>query len=146
MADTDHQRPEGKLLGDAMKRDGRSARKIAEEIGLSDSRLRHIVNGYQPVGQGGRIGIKGPASTIARAAIVLGITPAELETADRDDAADELRNLLASSPDAPKAAEEPNVMEMLRQIQIQNQEILEENRAIRERLDELRTNPDGETG
>lgn len=91
MTDNEAQRPEGKLLGDAIKRSPLSARKIAGSIGISDTRLRHIVNGYQPAGNGQRIIVVGPAATLARAAAVLEVTADQLDQAGRSDAAEILR-------------------------------------------------------
>lgn len=95
VAEQPAQRPEGRLLADALKRDGRSANKAAEEAGISGTRWRHIVNGYQPVGRGQFVEVVGPASTLARMARTLDVTAAELEAAGRADAAEELRSIVA---------------------------------------------------
>lgn len=92
-----YQRPEGKLLADALRRSGRSARRAAGDMGLSDTRLRHIINGYQPVGRGQVIEVVGPAETVAKAAEVLGVTPGDLEKAGRADAAKFLRDAREAS-------------------------------------------------
>lgn len=134
MAENEYQRPEGKVLGDAMKRSGKSARKIAPDTGLTDSRLRHIVNGYQPVGQGQKIVVVAPAETLARVAQALGVSADQLDEAGRSDAADLLRDM----PEPIKETPEPNVAEMMR-------EILQRQRAMEQRLDELARNQ-SETG
>lgn len=86
----EHQLPEGRLLEDAMKKAGLSARKVATEMGISDTRLRHIVNGYQPIGNGQVINVVGPPETLARAAHTLGVTADQLREAGRSDAAEVL--------------------------------------------------------
>ena len=90
---TDHQRPEGKLLQSAIKRAGLSVRKVAQEVGLSDTRLRHVLNGYQPVGQGQVIQIVGPADTLAKIAAAVDVSPEELRAVGRADAASALEDL-----------------------------------------------------
>lgn len=126
MPENDYQRPEGKLLGDAMKRTGKSARKLAPDTGLTDSRLRHIVNGYQPAGQGQKIVVIAPADTLARIARAFGVTADQLENAGRSDAADLLRGM----PDTPDPEPELDVIEMLKQIR-------EDQIQMRRQLDEL---------
>lgn len=84
--------PEGRLIRDAVKRSGVSMRKTALEAGLSDTRLRQIVNGYQPAG-GQYIPVVAPAETIARIATVVGVGYQQLVAAGRQDAADVLAEL-----------------------------------------------------
>jgi len=90
MAEKEHQRPEGRLLGDALRRSGMSARQAAPLAHISDTRLRHIINGYQPY-QGQQLKVVGPADTVARIARVVGVTPDQLAAAGRPDAAAILR-------------------------------------------------------
>lgn len=73
-----------------------SMRKAAEMAGISDGRWRQIVKGYQGTGQG-RIPVVAPSETVARMALVVGVTDSQLEDAGRPDAAEVLRKLLASS-------------------------------------------------
>ncbi|AKJ72131.1 hypothetical protein GMA1_34 [Gordonia phage GMA1] len=73
-----------------------SMRKAAEMAGISDGRWRQIVKGYQGTGQG-RIPVVAPSETVARMALVVGVTDSQLEDAGRTDAAEVLRKLLASS-------------------------------------------------
>lgn len=82
------QRPEGVLIANALKRSGLSARKAASAAGISDTRLRHIITGYQPAGGGSRIPVVAPADTLARIAFSLSILEDELRQAGRSDAAD----------------------------------------------------------
>jgi transcriptional regulator with XRE-family HTH domain len=84
------QTPEGKLIGDAQKRLHISARKAAEELGMSDTRWRNIVNGYQAVGRGDQVKVVAPAETLARMASVVEVTEEELIAVGREDAAKEL--------------------------------------------------------
>jgi hypothetical protein len=91
--DRPEQTPEGRLIADAMKRLNISARKAAEQAGMSDARWRHIVNGYQPLGRGENTHVSAPAVTLARMALVTGVSADELRAVGRADAADELTNL-----------------------------------------------------
>jgi transcriptional regulator with XRE-family HTH domain len=83
---------EGRLITAARKAKGMSARAVAREAGISESRLRQIVTGYQTV-SGQRVPVDAPASTIARVAAVLGIAPSQLTEAGRSDAAIQLVKL-----------------------------------------------------
>lgn len=67
---------------------GMSARAAAKEASLSDARWRQIVNGYASVGAGQTVPVEGPAETIARMAMAVGVTPDQLRQAGRTDAAD----------------------------------------------------------
>lgn len=88
--DDDYQRPEGRLLRQRLDVSKLSTRQAAKDMGISDARLRQIINGYQPAGRGQKIEVVAPASTLARAAFVLGVGGEELRAAGRPDAADEL--------------------------------------------------------
>jgi transcriptional regulator with XRE-family HTH domain len=70
-----------------------SARKAAELAGISDTRWRNIVNGYQAIGQGQSIPIIAPAETLARMARVVGVTGDQLAAAGRADVKDVLTEL-----------------------------------------------------
>lgn len=94
MTEGETQKPEGKLLHEAMQREGLSFRAIAAQIGMSDARVRNIINGYQAVGRGQRIDITGPEDTVAKIAAVVQVTPEQLEAAGRHDAARALRRRL----------------------------------------------------
>ena len=84
----DMQRPEGRLIQEALRASGLSARRASELMPISDSRLRHIIRGYQPVGQGQRISVVAPADTLADIALALDVTPEQMLRAGRRDAAD----------------------------------------------------------
>jgi hypothetical protein len=94
------QQPEGRLISEALKRSGRSARGAAATAGISDTRWRHIVSGYQPAGAGNYIPVSAPAETLARMAQAVGVTPDQLADAGRGDAAGELLNLRHATPAA----------------------------------------------
>lgn len=73
-----------------------SMRKAAEMAGISEGRWRQIVKGYQGTGTG-RLPVVAPDETVARMALVVGVTADQLEDAGRPDAATVLRHLLADS-------------------------------------------------
>lgn len=81
---------EAQLIAAAIKREGRSIRSVARDVGLSEARLRQIVNGYASGGAGVKIPVVAPAATLARIAFVLGIPPSTLRESGRGDAADEM--------------------------------------------------------
>jgi transcriptional regulator with XRE-family HTH domain len=87
---------------------------------LSESRWRQLENGYR-VTAAGREPQTAPAETLARMAQVVGVTPAELESRGRGDAARILGVLLAQEP-APEA--EPDYAELVRR----HAELAEEQR------------------
>lgn len=82
---------ERNVLAAALKASGMSARQAAAKMDMSDTRLRQIINGYQPMGRGRQVAVIAPADTLARIAITLNISADELEKAERLDAANELR-------------------------------------------------------
>ena len=69
-----------------------SRREAARRAGISETRWRQIENGIIRV-RGADYPEVAPAGTLARIALVVGITPAELESAGRPDAAAELAQL-----------------------------------------------------
>jgi transcriptional regulator with XRE-family HTH domain len=86
--------PEGKLITDARKRARLSGREAARRAGISEGRWRQIVNGYMVVTKGVYSPVVGaPAETIARMAQSVDVTPEQLASVDRPDAAEELRRL-----------------------------------------------------
>ncbi|WP_174545662.1 helix-turn-helix domain-containing protein [Nocardiopsis dassonvillei] len=98
-------RPEGELIRSALTRAGLSARKAADEAGISEGRWRQIVSGYQVVAKGTYIPVRGPAETIASMARVVGVTPEQLIQADREDAAKVLTEIADAAPLAASASE-----------------------------------------
>lgn len=81
---------EGQLIDNAAATRQLSARRAAPLAGISAARWGHIVNGYQSLGGGKYLPVRAPASTLARMAAVVGVTPDDLRKAGREDAADEL--------------------------------------------------------
>lgn len=67
----------------------------AKEAGMSGTRWRHIVYGEMSAGAGNKAPVRGNARTLAQMAAVVGVTPAQLSDAGREDAAAELRRLQA---------------------------------------------------
>lgn len=98
MVQRPEQRREGALIAEGLKRTRLSQRKAAERAGISEVRFRAIMHGYQTVAAGQYIAVKGPSDTVARIAQVLGITPEQLDEAERPDAAEDLRTLLRDQP------------------------------------------------
>lgn len=94
------QQPEGRLIAEALKRSRRSARSAARDAGISDTRWRHIVSGYQPAGSGNFIPVSAPAETLARMAQAVGVTPDQLADVGRGDAAGELLRRRRDEPES----------------------------------------------
>lgn len=84
----------------ALARLGLSAREAARRAGLSEGRWRQITAGYQVVSPGVYAQVHGPAGTVARMAAVVGVTPAQLRTAGRPDAAEALVSHRGQQADA----------------------------------------------
>jgi len=93
-----------------------SRAELARRAGISASLWARVSNGYEQPAPGIRVPARGSALTIAKMAAVVHITPAELRTAGRDDAADILATMPALEPELPP----------------------DEARGIREQLAELR--------
>lgn len=93
----DQQLPEGKLIENAQRRTGLSARKASRAAEMSDTRWRNIVNGYQAIGRGEIIPVVAPADTLARMAYIAGVSAQELADVGRQDAHDALLNLEAGT-------------------------------------------------
>lgn len=108
MTERPEQRAEGKLIARAQKRARLSGRKAAELAKLSEGHWRAIVSGARSIAEGVWVPVRAPADTLARMALVVQVTPGELETVGRFDAAEELRTLLQElthpepSPDDPE--------------------------------------------
>ncbi len=95
------QPPEGRLIHDAADRLDLSIREAAKRAGISYGRWRQITTGYQNVSPGSYAAVHAPAKTLAKMARVVGVTPAQLTEAGRDDAAAVLAELLRAEPAAP---------------------------------------------
>ena len=92
--------PWGVLITAALARQDLSAREAARRAGLSEGRWRQITAGYQVVSPGVYAQVHGPASTVARMAAVAGVTPAQLRTAGRADAAEVLTSQRSQQAEA----------------------------------------------
>lgn len=103
MPDRPPRRPEGDLIARELKRRHLSARQLAPEVGITEARLRQIINGFQSAGAGQRIAVTAPALTLARIAKALQITAEQLTEVGRADAATELADLAAGSTAEPLA-------------------------------------------
>jgi hypothetical protein len=79
---------EGRLIEEATKASGRSIRSLAANAGMSDTRWRHVMKGWQPGPGGTPIQVNPPAGTLAKMALVLGLEPIEVRKTGRADAAD----------------------------------------------------------
>jgi transcriptional regulator with XRE-family HTH domain len=94
---------EAHLLQTALAAKGLSQRQAAHAAGISESRWRQIVSGYQAV-SGSKAPVRSPGATLARMAQVVGVTPEQLESAGRADAAGALRDLVAAGSVADPAS------------------------------------------
>ncbi|MFJ8143284.1 helix-turn-helix domain-containing protein [Streptomyces sp. NPDC096013] len=97
---------EAALIKEALRRARLSGREAARRAGLSETRWRQIVNGYQDVG-GVRIPVNAPDETLVRMAQVVSVSSDQLRQAGRGTAA-ELLDELAAPPtpaSAPGAAD-----------------------------------------
>lgn len=88
-----YQRPEGELIAERTKQRGWSGRRLARRLGISQTRLSAIVNGYESTGTGTIGTVSARADILARIAIVLRITPAELAAVGREDAAQRVEEI-----------------------------------------------------
>ncbi|WP_047890991.1 hypothetical protein [Micromonospora sp. RV43] len=100
-------RAEGVLISRAMERRGLTARAAAIQLGMSEGRLRQIVNGYQALGQGQFRLVIGKAIRVAQLAKLVGVTPAQLANAGREDAAHILLDLLSEEAAAAPQQDQP---------------------------------------
>jgi hypothetical protein len=103
--------PWGALISAALASEGISAREAARRAGLSEGRWRQISGGYQVVSPGVYAQVRGPAATLARMASVVGVTPAQLRGAGRDDAAQVLARQRDRRPDGAEMLERVKAMD-----------------------------------
>ncbi len=97
--------PEGELIKAALEKVAISQREAARQADISEARWRQIVSGYQSVG-GSKASFRSPDRTLARMAHVVHVTPEDLESAGRPEAAQELRAIEEAEREAEKAAAE----------------------------------------
>jgi hypothetical protein len=87
------------MIDEATKASGRSVRALAANAGMSDTRWRQVVKGVQP-GPGGKlVEARASATSLARMAIAVGLSPEQLEQAGRDDAAEAQRRFAREMQD-----------------------------------------------
>ncbi|MET9218945.1 helix-turn-helix domain-containing protein [Streptomyces sp. NPDC088197] len=99
--------PEGELIKVALAASGLSQREASRRAGMSDTRWRQIVSGYQSV-DGTPVPVRGRDETLARMAHVVGVRPEQFEDVGRPDAAEELRDLTARKRDIDAASAIPS--------------------------------------
>lgn len=87
------------MIGEATKASGRSIRALAANAGMSDTRWRQVVKGSQPGPGGQPVEARASATSLARMAIAVGLSPEQLEQAGRDDAAEAQRRFLREMQD-----------------------------------------------
>ncbi|WP_405583674.1 helix-turn-helix domain-containing protein [Streptomyces sp. NBC_01190] len=95
--------PEGELIKAALKTSPFSQRQAALRAGISETRWRQIVSGYQAVG-GEKVPFRSRDETLARMAHVVGVSPGDLTEVGRPDAAAALLAIEADKPDQDTAA------------------------------------------
>lgn len=83
------------MIEDTASATGLSVKKLAANAGISDTRWRHIVRGWQPAPGGGMAAVVGPAPTVARMAFAVGISADDLAKTGRTDAASLLARIEA---------------------------------------------------
>lgn len=95
--------PEGLLIKAALDASPLSQRQAAKRADISETWWRNIVSGYQSI-SGVPAPLVGSSDTVARMAHVVGVSPAQLETAGRGDAAQSLRAIEAAARKAAATA------------------------------------------
>jgi hypothetical protein len=91
--------PEGRLIEQAAKASGRSIRQLAANAGMSDTRWRQVVRGWQENSAGKVIEARASDEMLARMAYVVGLEPGQLTQAGRPDAAKALGRYRRLLPD-----------------------------------------------
>ena len=102
--------PEAALLYRARSGLRISIREAARRAGISENRWRQVEAGYQVVRAGIRVPARATAATLARMALTVMVTPAQLTAAGREDAADvleEMRRREGSTVSGPPARTAP---------------------------------------
>jgi transcriptional regulator with XRE-family HTH domain len=89
---------EAVLLKTALTASPLSQRAAAERAGISESRWRQLVSGYQVV-SGTKAPTRSPDDTLARMARAVDVTPEQLAAAGREGAAEVLREILSGRRD-----------------------------------------------
>ncbi|MDO2978301.1 hypothetical protein [Mycobacteroides abscessus] len=81
-----------------------SVRSAARAADMSDSRWRQIIKGYRQETADLRVPVRAPAVTLARMALVVGATADELRDVGREDAVEELQDLIQQKESARRTA------------------------------------------
>jgi transcriptional regulator with XRE-family HTH domain len=97
--------PEGSLIKQAQRAMRISQREAARRADLSEARWRQLVSGYMLV-QRTYVPVRSPDKTLARMARAVGVTPEELASAGREDAAAALRVAEAEAERTARVAAE----------------------------------------
>jgi hypothetical protein len=92
---TPDQTPEGRLIEQAATYSGRSARALSANAGMSDTRWRQVVRGWQPGPAGTPVEARASAVTLARMALAVGVSADQLTEVGREDAAVQLQRIEA---------------------------------------------------
>lgn len=93
-------RPEGELIETARERTGLSQNAAAREIGISGTRWRQIVKGTGTA-EGVRVAVRGGEATLAKMALLVGVSAEDMDAVGRPDVARKIRGadpLAASTP------------------------------------------------
>lgn len=92
---TPGQTPEGRLIEKAATYSGLSARALAANAGMSDTRWRQVIRGWQPGANGVQVEARASSVTLARMALAVGVKAEQLAEVGRDDAAQQLERIQA---------------------------------------------------
>ncbi|WP_327290242.1 helix-turn-helix domain-containing protein [Streptomyces sp. NBC_01198] len=88
--------PEGQLIKQALVGSRLSQREAARRAGISETRWRQLVSGYQLVSRA-KVPVRSPDDTLARMARAVGVTAEQLAGAGREGAAAVLREADATA-------------------------------------------------
>jgi transcriptional regulator with XRE-family HTH domain len=91
--------PEGQLIKAALTASPLTQRAAAKRAGISDTRWRQIVSGYQAIG-GQKVPFRSRDETLARMARAVGVSPEQLEAVGRAGAAAALREVEVAEQEA----------------------------------------------
>ncbi|MGC4886770.1 hypothetical protein [Micromonospora sp. DT227] len=108
--------PEGALIFRAMERRNLTARAAANQVGMSEGRVRQLINGYQALGSQQFRVVKGKAIRVAQLAKLAGVTPEQLTDVGREDAAEVLRDLMSEDAATQVQQDQPVNEDELRAI------------------------------
>lgn len=104
---TPGQTPEGRLIEKAATYSGQSARALAANAGMSDTRWRQVIRGWQQGPGGTQVEARASAVTLARMALAVGVKAQELAEAGREDAAQQLQRIEAELQSGSSGSRSP---------------------------------------